>query len=77
MHVLFQKIILEHNHTLSRSPSMTKQVSGHKLKEATVDDMINIMHMARVCHMKVIHVLKDSVGGSKNLNITERDIQNR
>jgi hypothetical protein len=56
---------------------MTKQVSGHKLKEATVDDMINIMHMARVCHMKVIHVLKDSVGGSKNLNIMERDIQNR
>ena len=62
---------------LYRSPSMTKQMSGHKLKEPAVDDMINVMHKARVSHVKVMNVLKESVGGSENLNITERDIQNR
>ena len=57
----FKKIRLEHNYMLYRSPSMTKQMSGHKLKEATVDDMINVMHKARVSHVKVMNVLKESV----------------
>jgi undecaprenyl pyrophosphate synthase len=77
MQVLLQKIILEHNHTLARSPSMTKQMSGHKMKEAAVDDMVNIMHKARVSHIKVIHVLHESVGGPQNLSIMEYDVQNR
>jgi predicted transcriptional regulator len=56
---------------------MTKQMSGHKMKEAVVNDMINIMHKARVSHVTVMHALKDFVGGSENLSITERDVQNR
>jgi hypothetical protein len=56
---------------------MTKQMSGHKMKEAAVDVMINIMHKARVSHVKVMHVLHEPVGGPQNLSITERDIQNR
>jgi hypothetical protein len=55
---------------------MTKQMSGHKMKEAIVDDMVNIMHKARVSHVKIMHVLHESVGGPQNLSITERDIQN-
>jgi hypothetical protein len=39
--------------------------------------MINTLHKGRVNHVKVMHVLKDSIGGSENLNITEYDIQNR
>jgi hypothetical protein len=69
--------MLEHNHSLARSPSMTKQMSGHKMKEATLDDMINIMPKARVNHIKVMHVLHESIGGPQNLSITERDVQNR
>jgi hypothetical protein len=49
---------------------MTKQMSGHKMKEATVDDMVNIMHKARVSHVKEMHVLHESVEGSQNLSIT-------
>jgi hypothetical protein len=56
---------------------MTKQMSGHKMREAVVDDMINIMYKARVNHVKVMHVLHESVGGPQNLSITERDVQNR
>jgi hypothetical protein len=55
---------------------MTRQMSGHKMKEATVDDMINIMYKARVNHVKVMHVLNKSIGGSQNLSITERDVKN-
>jgi hypothetical protein len=36
-----KKIELEHNHILAKSPSMTKQMSGHKMKEATVDGKSN------------------------------------
>jgi hypothetical protein len=75
--VLLQKIVLEYNHTLAKSPSMTKQMSGHKMKEAIVDGMINIMHKERVNHVKVMHVLHESVGGPQNLSITKCDIQNR
>jgi hypothetical protein len=56
---------------------MTKQMGAHKMKEAAVDDMINIMHKARVSHVKVMHVLQEFVGGPQNLNITKHDIQNR
>jgi hypothetical protein len=56
---------------------MTKQMDAHKMKEAAMDDMINIMHKARVSHVKVMYVLQEFIGGPQNLNITERDIQNR
>jgi hypothetical protein len=51
-------------------------MSGHKMKEAAMDDMINIMHKPRVSHVKVMHILNESVGGPQNLSITEREIQN-
>ena len=73
----YQKIVLEHNHILTRSPSMTKQMRGHKLKEDAVEDMINVMNKARVTHIKVMNILNECVGGSHNLNMTSRDIQNR
>jgi hypothetical protein len=53
---------------------MTKQMSAHKMKEVVVDDMIDIMHKARVSHIKVMHALHESVGGPQNLSITERDV---
>jgi hypothetical protein len=56
-----KKIILEHNHTLAKSPSMIKQMGAHKMKEAIVDDMIDTMHKAKVSHVKVM----------------EREVQNR
>jgi hypothetical protein len=76
MQVLLQKIMLEHNHSLARSPSMTKQMR-QKMKEAAVDVMINITHKARLNHIKVMHVLHEFVGGPQNLSITKHDVQNR
>jgi hypothetical protein len=56
---------------------MTRQMGAHKMKEAIVDDMINIVHKARVSHVKVMHVLHGSIGGPQNLSITKRGVQNR
>jgi hypothetical protein len=42
---------------------MTKHMSGHKLKEAALDNMIDIKHKTRVSHIKVMHVLKEFVEG--------------
>jgi len=73
----FKKVVLEHNHILTPSPSVTRQMTGHKLKEPAMDDMINVLHMSKVKHVNVMRVLKEQVGGQESMNITERDIQNR
>ena len=52
-------------------------MTGHKLKEPAMDDMINVLHMSKVKHVNVMRVLKEQVGGQESMNITERDIQNR
>jgi hypothetical protein len=49
-------------------------MGAHKIKEAAVDDMIDTMHKTRVSHVKVMHVLHESVGGLQNLSITERNV---
>jgi hypothetical protein len=56
---------------------MKKQMSEYKMKEAAVNDLINIMHKARVIHVKVMHVLSESVGGPLNFSIIEHDAQNK
>jgi hypothetical protein len=56
---------------------MPKQMGAHKMKQVAVDGMINTMHKARVSHIKVMHVLHESVGGPQNLSITKCDVQNR
>jgi hypothetical protein len=52
-------------------------MGAQKMKEAAVDDMINTIDKARVSHVKVMHVLQESVGGPQNLSIFEHDVQNR
>mgnify|MGYP000958476779 CR=1 FL=1 len=75
--VYFKKIVLEHNHVLTRSPTMTKHMRSHKLRETGLCEMIDSMHRAKVSHVNVMSVLRDSVGGSANLTLSERDVQNR
>lgn len=73
----FKRIVLEHNHMLHPSPSMTKRMRSHKMKDPAMDEMIDVMHRAKVNHVHVMSILRESVGGSENLNLTERDVQNR
>lgn len=73
----FTRIVLEHNHKLTRTPKMTNRMRAHKLKDPAMEKIIETMHRAKVKHVNVMSVLKQSVGGSENLNMTERDVQNR
>lgn len=68
--VYFTKIVLEHNHVLTRSPTMTKHMRSHKLREAGICEMIDSMHRAKISHVNVM-------GGASNLTITEVDVRNR
>ena len=75
--IFFKKIVLEHNHVLTESPSITKHMKAHKLKDKVMDEFVDVMHRARVKHVNVMNILRESVGGSKKLPFTERDIQSR
>jgi phage terminase large subunit-like protein len=73
----FKKIQLVHNHVLGHSPSQTKHMTSHKLKEPGMGEMIDNMHRAGVKHVNIMKVMRETVGGQQNMNMTERDIQNR
>jgi hypothetical protein len=52
-------------------------MTSHKLKEPGMGEMIDNMHRAKVKHVNIMKVMRETVGGQENLNMTERDIQNR
>lgn len=73
----FTRIVLEHNHKLVPSPSMTKRMRSHKKQDPAVVNLVDTMHAGGVAHVNVMRVLRKFAGGSENLHFTERDIQNR
>jgi hypothetical protein len=38
--------------------------------------MIDGMHRAKVSHVNFMSVLRDCIGGSSNMSLSERDVQN-
>ncbi|CAL5082383.1 unnamed protein product [Urochloa decumbens] len=72
----YSQIVLEHNHKLVPTPSMTKRMRSHKQQDAVVE-LVDTMHAGHVAHVNVMRVLRRFAGGSENLHVTEWDIQNR
>lgn len=73
----FTRIVLDHNHKVTPSPRMTKRMQAHKGMDEGTMEMVDLMHASHVPHTNVMNMLRKAVGGSENLNLTERDIQNR
>lgn len=73
----YTRILLDHNHKLNPNPQMTKRMHSHKGVDQATMGMVDMMHDCRVPHANVMSVLRKAVGGSENLNLTERDVQNR
>jgi hypothetical protein len=73
----FKKVVLEHNQVLTRSPTMTKLMRAHKMRETGVCEILDGMQRAKVPHVNVMSVLRECVGGLSNLPISGRNIQNR
>ena len=74
---MYTWILLNHNHKLNPDPKMTKRMRSHKGVDPATMGMVDVMQASRVPHANVMSVLRKTVGGSENLNLTERDIQNR
>ena len=62
---------------LYNSPTTTRQMQSHKLKDPAMMDFVDDMHRAKVKHVQVVRVLSAAVGGQENLPMGERDLQNR
>ena len=73
----FNRIVLEHNHKLTHSPRMTKHMRIQKQHDPGLLNLMDIMHISKVKQNSIMSMLKNSIGGSKNLNLTKRDIKNR
>lgn len=58
---------------LTRTYGIVKKMTSHKINDPEMIEMIDAMNKAKLSHMKVMNVLRESVGGSENLNISERD----
>lgn len=73
----FTRIVLEHNHKLVPTPCMKRRMRAHKVKDLAIMTLVDTMDASHAPHPKVMHVLCSVAGGSENLHLTERDIQNR
>lgn len=55
---------------LTSTHGIVKKMTSRKINDP---EMIDVMHKAKLSHMKVMNVLRESVGGSENLNISEHN----
>ncbi|GJN40204.1 hypothetical protein PR202_gb29385 [Eleusine coracana subsp. coracana] len=75
--VHFKRIVLEHNHIFTCSPRMVKSMRAHKNKDPALTTMIDMLLNNKIRHVKVMSILRKTVGGCESLNVTEKDVQNR
>ncbi|CAO2144062.1 unnamed protein product [Urochloa humidicola] len=73
----FTEIVLDHNHKLVPTPTRTKRMRSHKKQDPALVQLVDTMHAGHVRHADVMRVLRRASGGSENVHLTERDIQNR
>lgn len=73
----YTRILLNHSHKLSPDPKFTKRMHCHKCMDPATMEIMDVMQASHVPHANLMSVLKKVAGGSKNLRLTERDVQNR
>ncbi|KAL6912118.1 hypothetical protein ACP4OV_000923 [Aristida adscensionis] len=76
-YAFFKRIVLEHNHPLKASKKRTRHMRSHKDKDPSLWEYVDELHAAKVPPNATMTLLKEAVGGTDNLNITEQDLHNR
>ncbi|KAL6880616.1 hypothetical protein ACP4OV_012181 [Aristida adscensionis] len=76
-YAFFKRIVLEHNHPLNASKKRTRHMRSHKEKDPSLWEYVDELHAAKVPPNATMTLLKEAVGGTDNLNITEQDLHNR
>lgn len=75
--MMIDQVILEHNHKLLPSPTITKNMECHKNRECEVTELVDDLQAWRVPHYCLLNVLFDMHDGEENMPMTTRDIENR
>ncbi|BAF19551.1 Os06g0475800 [Oryza sativa Japonica Group] len=75
--VVFDDVVVEHNHPLTRSPSAVKHMRSHKQRDDTLMEFVDTMQQCRVPQSSVMGVLSDMHGDCETIPFTTRDLENR
>jgi FAR1 DNA-binding domain len=76
-YTFFKRIVLEHNHPLIAGNKGTRHMRSHKDNDPSLWEYVDELHAAKVRPNATMTLLKDAVGGTDNLKITEQDLHNR
>nr|ABG22340.1 hypothetical protein LOC_Os11g02964 [Oryza sativa Japonica Group] len=75
--VVYDVVVLEHNHPLTPSLAAVKHMRSHKHTDDTIMEFVNTMQENRVAQNSLIGVLADMHGGQENIPFTSRNLENR
>ena len=74
---IYEKVLLEHNHTLNPEPWELKHMHSHKNKDPAIMEFVDDLQMCDVSPNATMNVLTKFHGNRENMPWTERDMQNR
>lgn len=75
--VVYDVVVLEHNHPLTPSLAAVKHMRSHKHTDDTIMEFVNTMQENRVAQNSLIGVLADMHSGQENIPFTSRNLENR
>ena len=69
-------IVMEHNHKLLLSPSMSVLLHSHKRVDTTLKGIIKDMQFSNIKHANIMGLLSRFSGGRRHLPCTDKDVLN-
>ena len=73
----YEKVELEHNHTLNPNPYEVKHMRSHKNKDPAIMDYVDDLQRSGVSPIATMNVLSRLHGDRDLLLMNERDLENR
>ncbi|KAF2926733.1 hypothetical protein DAI22_06g151600 [Oryza sativa Japonica Group] len=75
--VVFDDVVVEHNHPLTPSPSAMKHMRSYKQRDDTLMEFVDTMQQCRVPQSSIMGVLSEMHGDRESIPFTNRDLENR
>ena len=69
-------IVLDHNHTLLMSPSMSIFMHSHKKVDSTLKDLVKDLHSSNIKHVNIMALLSKMYNGRGNVPFSNKDVLN-
>ncbi|KAF2907456.1 hypothetical protein DAI22_12g098650 [Oryza sativa Japonica Group] len=74
--VVFDDVVVQHNHPLTPSPSAVKHMRSHKQRGDTLIEFVDTMQQCREPQSSIMGVLSDMHGDRESIPFTTRDLEN-